>query len=190
MLIVLATKNKHKIEEIKACLGTAITYQTLDDYFDLKVKEAGRTLLENSLAKAAFTFKISRKPSLADDSGLFVEALDGEPGIYSSRYGQDDNERIIRLLKNLENEKNRQASFKAVFVYYFALNTYEKFEGTCAGTIANEPRGTEGFGYDPIFIPDGYTKTFAELGQKIKNRISHRAKALTKFKEYLEILRD
>jgi len=188
MLIVLATKNRHKIEEIKACLGIDITYQTLDDYFGFKVKEAGRTLLENSLAKAAFTFRISGKPSLAEDSGLFVEAIHGEPGIYSSRYGKDDNERIQRLLKNLRNEKNRQASFKAVFVFYYALNTYEKFEGTCAGSIAFEPRGIEGFGYDPIFIPHGYTKTFAELGQKVKNRISHRAQALVKFKEYLEKL--
>jgi len=190
MLIVLATKNKHKIEEIKACLGIDITYQTLNDYFGLKVKEAGRTLLENSLAKAAFTFKISGKPSLADDSGLFVEALHGEPGIYSSRYGKDDNERITKLLKSLENEKNRRASFKAVFVFYYTLNKYEKFEGTCAGTIAYEPRGTAGFGYDPVFIPDGYTKTFAELGQKVKNRISHRAKALAKFEKYVERLRD
>ncbi len=185
MLIVLATRNKNKISEIKEYLGTNIKYKTLNDYFDLKVKEVGRTLSENSLAKAAFTYKISRTPSLADDSGLFVDALDGEPGIYSSRYGKDDNERITRLLKNLENKKNRQALFKAAFVFYYALNTYETFKGECAGTIAYEPRGTEGFGYDPIFIPDGYSKTFAELGMEVKNRISHRAKALAKFKKYL-----
>lgn len=189
MLIVLATKNKNKIGEIKEYLGPHIQYKTLDDYFDLKIKEAGRTLLENSLAKAAFTFKISRTPSLADDSGLFVAALDGEPGIFSSRYGRDDIERIARLLKNLRNKQNRQASFKAVFVFYHALNRYETFEGECAGTIAHEPRGTEGFGYDPIFIPDGYTKTFAELGMEVKNRISHRAKALAQLKKYLEKLR-
>lgn len=186
MLIVLATKNEHKIKEIKEILGTDIHYQTLSDYFNINIKETGRTLMENSLTKAAFTFKISGKPALADDSGIFVEALNGEPGVFSSRYGIDDKDRITKLLKNLETKKNRKAIFKAVFVYYHALNKYEVFEGECAGEIAYEPRGTAGFGYDPVFIPNGYKKTFAQLGQKVKNRISHRTKALTKFKKYLQ----
>ncbi len=186
MLIVLATKNQHKIKEIKEILGADIHYQTMSDYLNIDIKEVGRTLMENSLAKAAFTFKVSGKPSLADDSGLFVEALNGEPGIHSSRYGIDDEHRITKLLKNLGTKKNRKASFKAVFVYYYALNKYEVFEGECTGEIAYEPCGTEGFGYDPIFIPGKYKKTFAQLGQKVKNRISHRTKALTKFKKYLQ----
>lgn len=188
MLIVLATKNRNKIKEIKEILGTSIHYQNLGDYLNIDIKEAGRTLQENSLTKAAFTFKISGKPSLADDSGLFVEALNGEPGVYSSRYGKDDKDRITTLLKNLATKKNRKAAFKAVFVYYYAVNRYEIFEGECIGEIAHEPRGTNGFGYDPIFIPNGYKKTFAELGPKVKNRISHRAKAVAKFKKYLKKL--
>lgn len=188
MVIVLATKNQNKIKEIKECLGPYINYQTLSDYLSVEIKETGRTLLQNSLTKAAFAFKISGRPSLADDSGLFVEALDGAPGLHSSRYGKDDTERIAKLLKNLESKKNRKASFKAVFVYYYAPNKYEVFEGVCTGKIASEPRGSDGFGYDPVFIPDGYKKTFAELGQKVKNHISHRAKALAKFKNYLQRL--
>lgn len=184
--IVLATKNQHKIKEIKTILGGNISCQTIGDFLDIKIKEAGRTLLGNSFTKAAFSYKVSDKPSLADDSGLFVEILGGEPGVYSSRYGLNDKERISRLLKNLENKKNRRAKFKVVFVYYYAPSAYEVFEGECIGTIALEARGSSGFGYDPVFIPKGYNKTFAELGQKIKNRISHRTQALLKFKKYLQ----
>ena len=184
--IVLATRNEHKIVEIKAMLGSIVDCRTLRDYLNITVKEAGRTLLENSLAKAAFTFKATGQPSLADDSGLFVEALDGEPGVYSSRYGKNDTERINKLLRNLEMKKNRAAAFRAVFVYYFAPQKYDVFRGKCNGEIALEPRGTHGFGYDPIFIPHGYTKTFSELGPDVKNKISHRAKALQEFKRYLK----
>ncbi len=186
--IVLATRNEHKISEIKAILGNDVDYITIGDYLTIKVKEAGRTLVANSLAKAAFAFKATGKPSLADDSGLFVDALDGEPGIYSSRYGKNDTERIRKLLKNMEGKKNRRASFKAVFVYYFAPQQFEIFRGECVGEIAPEPRGTTGFGYDPIFVPEGYTKTFAELGPNTKNKISHRARALIEFKKYLKKL--
>jgi XTP/dITP diphosphohydrolase len=185
LAIVLATRNEHKIAEIKAMLGSSVDCRTLRDYLNITVREAGRTLLENSLAKAAFTFKATGQPSLADDSGLFVDALDGEPGVYSSRYGKNDAERINKLLRNLEDEKNRAATFRAVFVYYFAPQKYEVFRGQCSGEIALEPRGAHGFGYDPIFIPQGYTKTFAELGPDVKNKISHRAKALQQFKEYV-----
>lgn len=184
--IVLATKNKNKIEEIKAILGSRINYETIGNFLDVEIKEAGRSLAENSFTKAAFSFKVSGRPSLADDSGLFVEALNGEPGVYSSRYGVDDNERIRRLLKNLENKKDRKAKFKAVFIYYYAPGEYETFVGECSGRIARESRGSTGFGYDPIFIPKGYNKTFAELGQSVKNRISHRTNALLKFKKYLQ----
>jgi len=186
--IVLATRNHNKIKEIKAILGPEIHYQTVGEFLNIPIKETGRSLLDNSLAKAVFTFKVSGKPSLADDSGLFIEVLQGEPGIYSSRYGQDDTQRIARVLENLADKKNRKAAFKAVFVYYYAPNTYKVFEAECIGSITDQPRGLEGFGYDPIFIPKGYSKTFAELGEGIKNRISHRAKALAKFKKYLEKL--
>lgn len=188
MVIVLATKNEHKIKEIKDILTANIHFKTLSDYMNIDIQEKGKTLLENSLVKAAYTFKVSNLPSLADDSGLFVEALNGEPGIYSSRYGKNDRERIARVLKNLQTKKNRKAIFKAVFVYYYAPNRYEVFKGECRGEIAIEPRGTDGFGYDPIFMPKGHKKTFAELGYEVKNRISHRSRALAKFKEYLQHL--
>jgi non-canonical purine NTP pyrophosphatase (RdgB/HAM1 family) len=184
--IVLATQNQHKIDEIRAILGGDINYQTIGEYLDIALQETGRSLKENSFTKAAFSYKVSGKASLADDSGLFVEALNGEPGIYSARYGADDQERIAKLLKNLEITSNRTAKFKAVFVYYYAPGLYEVFDGECIGQIAKEPRGTGGFGYDPIFIPKGYNKTFAELGPSVKNHISHRARALEKLKTYLQ----
>jgi XTP/dITP diphosphohydrolase len=185
LTIVLATQNQHKIDEIKAILGDDINYQTIGEYLDLQLQEPGRSLRENSFTKAAFSYKVSGRASLADDSGLFVEALGGDPGVYSARYGADDKERIIKLLKNLESKKNRKAKFKAVFVYYYAPGFYEIFEGECIGRITMEPQGTGGFGYDPIFIPKGYNKTFAELGPTVKNQISHRARALEKVRRYL-----
>lgn len=186
LAIVLATRNKHKIKEIKAILGPDIDYQIIGDSLNIAIKETGRSLLENSLAKAFFCFKLIGKPSLADDSGLFVDALQGAPGIYSSRYGKDDEARIARLLNNLSEKKNRQAKFRAVSVYYYAPRKYKVFEGECKGRIAYKPMGKAGFGYDPVFIPRGYRKTFAELGTEVKNRISHRAKALVLFRKYLE----
>jgi len=183
--LVVATRNLNKIKEIKAILGDKINYQILGSYIQINIKEVGETLFENSLIKAAFAFKVTNKPSLGEDAGLFIDALDGEPGIYSSRYGKNNNERINKVLEKLINVKKRSATFKVVFTFYYAPDKYETFEGKCSGKIAYEPRGSSGFGYDPIFIPRGYRKTFAELGPKIKNRISHRARALKKFKKYL-----
>jgi XTP/dITP diphosphohydrolase len=183
--LVLATKNAHKIGEIKKILNLAgVHYLTLSDFLPIPINESGRTLAENSLIKASFTYKMADKPCLADDSGLFVAGLDGRPGVLSSRYGKDDPERIRRVLAELGDEKKRAASFRAVFVYYYAPGQYEVFQGECRGRITTAPRGKHGFGYDPIFIPRGYRKTFAELGPKVKDRISHRAMALKKFKKY------
>lgn len=183
--IVLATRNKNKVVEIRAMIGDLVKIQTIADFVKIDIPEFGRSLLENSFAKAAFAFKLCGKPTLADDSGLFVSSLDGEPGIYSSRYGRNDEERITRLLKNMTGAKNRKAAFRVVFVYYYAPGKYEIFEGECVGRIAGAPRGSEGFGYDPVFIPRGHRTTFAELGPATKNRISHRSNALRKFREYL-----
>jgi XTP/dITP diphosphohydrolase len=166
-------------------IGDVVNIQPMGELLNVDIPELGRTLLENSLAKAAFVYRLSGKPVLADDSGLFVDSLDGEPGIFSARYGKTDEERITRLLKNLINKENRSASFRVAFVYYFAAGKHEVFEGECVGQIARTPKGSHGFGYDPIFIPKGYKKTFAELGPGTKNRISHRAKALKKFRKFL-----
>jgi len=183
--VVLATRNRNKIAEIKDMIGDLVNIIMISDRIQIDIPEIGRSLLENSLAKATFTNRLCRRPVLADDSGLFVDSLDGEPGIYSSRYGKNDEERIARLLKNLDDKKNRRAVFRVVFVYYFEPGKYEVFEGECIGTVSHMPRGREGFGYDPIFIPRGYKKTFAELGPSIKNRISHRARALKKFRAFV-----
>lgn len=144
--------------------------------------------MDNSLLKAQTFFKLTGQPCLAEDSGLFIDALNGAPGLYSSRYGTTDQKRIERVLKELGRVKNRKAKFKVVFVYYYAPGKYKVFTGECPGRIGLRPKGKSGFGYDPIFIPEGYKKTFAELGPAIKNRISHRAQALKKFKEFLENL--
>ncbi|MBN2619627.1 RdgB/HAM1 family non-canonical purine NTP pyrophosphatase [candidate division WOR-3 bacterium] len=185
--LILATRNQHKIHEIEQILGPALIYRSLSDYVAVQIPETGQTLFENSMAKARFAHKISTLPALADDSGLFINALDGEPGIYSARFGSNDEQRIARVLDKLQNEEERRAHFEAVFVLMIGADEYQMFEGICSGTIANEPRGTHGFGYDPIFIPHGYTRTFAELGAEVKNKISHRALALKQLKEYLGI---
>jgi non-canonical purine NTP pyrophosphatase (RdgB/HAM1 family) len=183
--IVLATRNPNKIAEIKEILGDLVALETISEAVKVDIPEFGRSLLENSLTKAAFAYRLCHRPTLADDSGLFVDCLEGAPGIYSARYGRNDKERISRLLKELGTEKNRKASFRVVFVYYYNDGKFMVFEGRCAGSIADSARGSEGFGYDPVFIPAGYKKTFGELGSSVKNRISHRARALNKFRKFL-----
>ncbi|MGD8979905.1 MAG: RdgB/HAM1 family non-canonical purine NTP pyrophosphatase [candidate division WOR-3 bacterium] len=187
--IVLATRNAHKVVEIERIIGDLVDTRMMTDFVQVDIPECGRTLLENSLAKAAFAYRLCGKPCLADDSGLFVDSLNGEPGIYSARYGKDDGERIARLLAEMKEERKRAAAFRVVFVYYYADGKYEAFEGKCAGRIALRARGSAGFGYDPVFIPKGYKKTFAELGASVKNRISHRADALRKFRKFLSASR-
>ena len=183
--IVLATRNENKVVEIERIIGDLVDTQMMGDFVQVDIPECGRTLLENSLAKAAFAFRLCGQACLADDSGLFVECLNGEPGIYSARYGKNDAERIARLLAEMKGETKRAAAFRVVFVYYYAGSKYEVFEGKCLGRIALRPRGSKGFGYDPVFIPKGYKKTFAELGASVKNQISHRADALQKFRKFL-----
>lgn len=185
MDLVLATKNAHKVEEIKKILNLAgVHYLTLNDFPAILINESGRTLAENSLIKASFTYKMTGKPSLADDSGLFIESLNGRPGVFSSRYASNNNKRIERVLNEMAGVRDRTAAFRVVFVYCFAPGQYEVFQGECPGRIAPTPKGNYGFGYDPIFLPRGYRKTFAELGPAVKNRISHRTVALKKFKKY------
>lgn len=184
-VLILATRNKNKITEIKSILGDLFDYRLISQYFDFNIRETGRTLHDNSMAKAIMAFKLANQPALADDSGLFVEALDGEPGVFSARYGKTDMKRIERLLTNMSAVENRRAVFRAVFVYYYGANAYKIFEGECKGTITLDPRGVNGFGYDPVFIPEGRIQTFAQMDASEKNQISHRARALLKFREYI-----
>lgn len=188
MKIVFATNNKHKLEEIKAILAGKTEVLSLTDIgCDVDIPETGTTLEENAVIKAKFIAENYRYDCFADDTGLEVDALGGEPGIYSARYageGHDSEANMAKLLQNLKDKDCRKARFRTVIALIRNGQTMF-FEGTVDGNITDEKRGTEGFGYDPIFMPEGYDKTFAELGEDIKNTISHRAKAVKKLTEYL-----
>lgn len=186
--IVVATGNQHKVEEYKELLADQnVELKSLKDYPNCpEVVEDGRTFEENAAKKALEVCRYCDVPAFADDSGLEVEALNGEPGIYSSRYAATDAERIAKLLKNLEGKDNRRARFVCVIAIAINGEVIETFEGEVKGTIVDAPRGSNGFGYDPVFQPDGYDKTFAEMTDEEKNKISHRANAVKKALEFIE----
>lgn len=186
--VVIATSNAHKVEEYKALMGDdSIELQSLLDYPGFPdVEENGTTFTENASIKAVAASKYCDAPAFADDSGLEVFALNGEPGIYSARYAPTDKERIAKLLKNLEGKEDRRARFVCVIAIAFNGEVIETFEGEIRGTIGFEPKGDNGFGYDPVFIPEGETRTFAELSSAEKNSISHRANAFRKAAEFVE----
>lgn len=193
MKIVLATRNRGKIKEIKEILsGTEVL--TLDDFPNLTMPpETGQTFRENALSKALFVAEKTNLPALADDSGLEVDALGGRPGVFSARYaGKDatDEENYLKLLgemKGVAMEK-RKARFRCVMALAFpdGEGTAFTFDGVFEGYIASEPRGKDGFGYDPVFFVPERNKTAAELTLEEKNAISHRARALRKLKEFLK----
>lgn len=192
MEIVLATRNKKKIEEIKRITeGMAVTIFTLDDFPGCpEVEEDGTTFEENAIKKAVTVAEFTGKPSLADDSGLEVYALKGAPGTLSARYageGADDRKNVEKLLKEMHSVKERKARF--VCCIALALNEYSvnTFFGYSDGDIGMEPRGLNGFGYDPVFYPAGYSKTFAEMSDKEKDLLSHRGRALEELKRNLAI---
>ncbi|MBU8922095.1 MAG: RdgB/HAM1 family non-canonical purine NTP pyrophosphatase [Bacteroidales bacterium] len=193
--IVLATRNQGKIREIREILaGTGIETVTLDDYdsFD-EPEETGSTFTENAMIKAKATFEVTGLPSLADDSGLEVDALDGGPGIRSARYGGEglnDIDRCRRLLSELEGvaAEGRKARFRCAMVLYPVPSTGEGAfvtEGVLDGIIAREPAGENGFGYDPVFYIEEMKGTAAEIGPEKKNSISHRYRALIEMKSLL-----
>jgi XTP/dITP diphosphohydrolase len=193
--LILATRNKGKLKEISALFsGLPFHVHTVLDFPNIpEVVEDGETLEVNALKKAREVFAASNIPTIADDSGLEVYALDMMPGVISARYAgenvsyAENNQKLLKELQNLPIESHR-ARFRCVIAY--VSSTEEKlFEGICEGRIIGELRGTNGFGYDPLFVPDGFSETFAELSMDIKNRISHRAKALTLLKNYLSELK-
>lgn len=193
MKIVFATNNKNKLAEIREILGNGFDVLSLNDInCHVDIPETGTTLEENAAIKADYIFKNYGMSVFADDTGLEVEALGGAPGVYSARYaggeGHDSEANMSKLLHELNRKDNWKARFRTVIAY---INNDDNckptlFEGVCKGEIIKEKRGGSGFGYDPIFQPEGYDKTFAELGHEIKNKISHRAKAVRKFAEYLK----
>lgn len=193
MKIVFATNNKHKLDEIRDILGHEYEIVSLKDIgCDVDIPETGSTLEENALMKARYVFDNYGLNCFADDTGLEVEALNGEPGVYSARYageGHDSEANMKKLLEKLGNNNNRQARFRTVIALVLKDSPKESitlFEGIVNGRIAYEKHGTEGFGYDPIFVPEGYDQSFAELGLDIKNKISHRARATQKLVKHLK----
>ena len=209
MKIVFATNNQHKLSEIRSILGETIEVLSLKDIgCDVDIPETGKTLEENALQKAQYVYDHYHIDCFADDTGLEVDALGGAPGVYSARYASiespdspekpvshDSEANMTRLLKELGENNNRKARFRTVITLIqkkdvcpcgcMSIKDIHQFEGIVNGEIIRERRGGEGFGYDPIFQPDGYDQTFAELGMDIKNHISHRARATQKLADYL-----
>jgi non-canonical purine NTP pyrophosphatase (RdgB/HAM1 family) len=187
--ILIASHNQHKIKELKTILDHTeiklLTLKDLNDYDD--VIENGETFLENAQLKAIYFAKKHQMITISDDSGLVVEALDGRPGIFSARYsGQGDLENNLKVLKELEDVENRKAYFICEIVLCYPNGYHKSYQGTVTGYIANEIKGTGGFGYDTIFYVPEYQQTFGELDSSIKNRISHRSNALSLLKGDLD----
>lgn len=179
--LVVATNNAHKLEEISQILGGGIELLSLKDIqCTAEIPETADTLEGNAQQKAEYIYKHFGFDCFADDTGLEVDALNGAPGVFSARYAGNDNNseaNMQKLLQNLQGTDNRKAQFRTVICLIMEGKTH-LFEGICKGKIIEEKRGNTGFGYDPIFVPEGYNETFAELGNDIKNKISHRAKAV------------
>ena len=193
--IVFATNNQHKLQEIREILSPEFEIVSLKEIgCHEDIPETGNTLEENALQKARYVSERYHISCFADDTGLEVEALGGAPGVHSARYAEgtdhDSEANMTKLLRELEGKENRQARFRTV-IALIELGEDETenvhlFEGIVEGHISIKRQGTEGFGYDPIFVPEGYEKSFAALGETIKNHISHRARAVKKLAEYLK----
>ena len=189
--LVFATNNLHKLEEVSAILGNQIELLSLNDInCHIDIPETADTLEGNALLKSRFIYENYGMNCFADDTGLEVEALEGAPGVYSARYagdGHNSEANMIKLLDNLKEKKNRKAQFRTAISLIIDEKEY-LFEGIIKGEIGTIKKGDSGFGYDPIFVPEGYNETFAELGSDIKNKISHRALAINKLCEFLHSL--
>ncbi|WP_433896123.1 non-canonical purine NTP diphosphatase [Sphingobacterium mizutaii] len=187
MELVFATNNAHKLEEVQQMVGDKFVLKSLADIgCDDDIPETGVTFQENAKQKTDYLFQRYSIDCFGDDSGLEIDALNGEPGVYSARYsGSRDMEKNIDLvLEKLQGQEDRKARFKTVISLFLQGEQYF-FEGTVEGRIIAGRTGTAGFGYDPIFIPDGYDQTFAEMSLEEKNKISHRSKAVSKLVEFL-----
>lgn len=191
MTLILASNNMGKLREFKELFaGTDIGLvpQALAG-IDFEVNETGETFEENAYLKASTVYEYTRFGAVADDSGLCVDALGGAPGVYSARYGEPgwtDKQRYEYLLQKLEGVEDRRATFVSCICCVLPGGRVIRTRGECSGRILTEPVGEGGFGYDPVFAPDGYDMSFAQMGDEIKNQISHRAKALRAFQAELE----
>lgn len=192
--IFIATQNAKKLKELTQILGEHFELKSFLDIPIQEVEEIENTLEGNALLKAKAYYEQVKIPCIADDTGLEVEILNGEPGVLSARYAgepSDSQKNIEKLLLKLQEKKafekeQRKAQFRTIIAYYDGTKIYS-FEGIIKGHVAMEPKGNQGFGYDPIFIPEGYTQTFAEMPPEQKNQISHRAIALQKLKSFLTL---
>ena len=187
--LVFATNNAHKLEEIRAILGNSIEILSLADiHCHADIPETADTLEGNARQKSRYVYEHYGLDCFADDTGLEVESLGGAPGVYSARYadgqGHDSQANMNKLLKEMEEKNDRKAQFRTI-ISLIEKGEERQFEGIVKGQITREKRGESGFGYDPIFQPDGYETTFAVLGSDIKNRISHRARAVAALCDYL-----
>ena len=196
MKIVFATNNEHKLSEVRGILGDKVEVLSLSDIgCHDDIPETGETLEENALQKAQYIYDHYHVNCFADDTGLEVEALGGAPGVHTARYaseeGHDSEANTRKLLRELKDKDNRRARFRTAIALVEEVGKEEKvqrinlFEGIVEGEITTEKRGEKGFGYDPVFKPNGYDGTFAELGVDVKNQISHRALAVQKLVKYL-----
>ena len=189
MRICFATNNRHKVNEIKAMLPASVEVVSLAEIgCEEELAEDQNTLEGNSHQKAEYVYKKYGVPCFADDTGLEVYALDGEPGVYSARYAgaqRDNMANIQLLLEKLRGKDNRMAQFRTVITLINPSGKVKQFEGVVKGTILAEMKGTEGFGYDPVFAPKGFRQTFAEMPSDQKNAISHRGKAIRKLVDFL-----
>ena len=187
--LVFATNNAHKLEEIRAILGDKVEVLSMKDIqCDVDTPETADTLEGNAVLKAEYIYRHYGLDCFADDTGLEVEALNGAPGVYSARYaggeGHDSEANMRKLLAEMEGKTNRKAQFRTA-ICLIEGGAEHLFEGVVKGEIIEEKRGASGFGYDPVFMPEGYTETFAEMGSEEKNRISHRARAVQALCAYL-----
>ena len=189
--LLIATRNAHKTTEIQAMLGDKFLVNDLTSSNFPTVEETGTTFLENATLKAVEISKLTNELVLSDDSGLEVDALNGEPGVYSSRYGGEDgndklnNATLIKKIHSLPSSTLLTARFRCVMVFAQNGKHLANFSGAVEGSICTEGAGDKGFGYDPLFTPDGYDQTFAQLDSSIKNKLSHRARALTQAIQWL-----
>ena len=190
MELIFATHNQNKVEEITAILPPVIEIKSLRDInFKNEISETSDTLQGNALIKARTIFNQFKRNCFADDTGLEVEVLNGDPGVLSARYAGNQNiaiDNIKKLLRKLKNHDNRKAQFRTVIALIYDRNEYF-FEGIIKGKIIREAKGNNGFGYDPIFQPENYFLSFAQLDKEEKNKISHRAKAFRKLINFLKV---
>ena len=192
MRLIFASNNQHKIQELKAYCKNEIDIVSLkDDGIDIDIPEPHDTLEENASEKSWAIFKLTGKDCFSEDTGLEIEALNGEPGVKSARYAGDARsfkENISKVLSKLSSHSNRKARFRAI-ISLIVEGKETLFEGICEGKIINEPTGSDGFGYDPIFVPNGSERTFAEMAVEQKNQFNHRTKAAAKLVAYLQTMK-